>query len=72
LRSFGIKIGMIRTIKLEARIRELSRTFPIVPICPYWIERLLVVRRAIREQVGILYSRLLVIVENQDQKASAA
>ena len=36
LRNFGLKIGMIGTIKFEARIRELSRKFPI---WPYWSSR---------------------------------
>jgi hypothetical protein len=39
LRNFGLKVGMIETVKFEARIRELSRTFPIVPIWPYCSSR---------------------------------
>jgi hypothetical protein len=33
LRNFGLKVGMIGRVKFEARIRELSRNFPIWPYC---------------------------------------
>ena len=31
LRNFGLKVGMVGTVRFEARIRKLSRT------CPTWL-----------------------------------
>ncbi len=63
LRNFGLKVGMIGTVKFEARIRELAESLPDVAVL---VEPLLVVRRVLREQVGILHRRLLAIVRDDD------
>src|SRR3989441_5858716 len=63
LRNFGLKVGMIGTVKFEARIRELVESLPDLAVL---VEPLLIVRRAIREQVGILHRRLLAIVRDDD------
>jgi transposase len=51
------------TVKFEARIRELVGNLPDLAVL---VEPLLIVRRAIREQVGILHRRLLAIVRDDD------
>src|SRR6187397_2251633 len=61
LRNFGLKVGMVGTVKFEARIKELIENFPDLAVL---IEPLLVVRRVLREQIGILHRRLLVIVRD--------
>jgi transposase len=63
LRNFGLKVGMTGTVKFEARIRELVANLPDLAVL---VEPLLIVRRAIREQVGILHRRLLAIVRDDD------
>jgi transposase len=63
LRNFGLKVGMIGTVKFEARIRELVANLPDLAVL---VEPLLIVRKAIREQVGILHRRLLAIVRDDD------
>jgi transposase len=63
LRNFGLKVGMIGTVKFEARIGELVANLPDLAVL---VEPLLIVRRAIREQVGILHRRLLAIVRDDD------
>ena len=63
LRNFGLKVGMIGTVKFEARIKELVANLPDLAVL---VEPLLIVRRAIREQVGILHRRLLAIVRDDD------
>src|SRR6516165_3265197 len=63
LRNFGLKVGMIGTMKFEARIRELVERFPDLAVL---VEPLLIVRRVIREQLGILHRRLLAIVRDDD------
>jgi hypothetical protein len=63
LRNFGLKVGMVGTVKFEARIKELVENLPDVVVL---VEPLLVVRRALREQVGILHRRLLAIVRDDD------
>jgi transposase len=63
LRNFGLKVGMIGTVKFEARIRELVANLPDLAVL---VEPLLIVRRAIREQLGILHRRLLAIVRDDD------
>ena len=63
LRNFGLKVGMVGAVKFEARIRELVEDLPDLAIL---IEPLLVVRRVLREQVGILHRRLLAIVRDDD------
>jgi transposase len=63
LRNFGLKVGMIGTVKFEARIRELVANLPDLAVL---VEPLLVVRRVVREQIGILHRRLLAIVRDDD------
>src|SRR5262249_53235817 len=63
LRNFGLKVGMIGTVKFEARIRELVANLPDLAVL---VEPLLIVRRAIREQVSVLHRRLLALVRGDD------
>src|ERR1019366_9700217 len=63
LRNFGLKVGMVRTVKFETRIRELVANFPDIAAM---VEPLLVVRRALREQFSILHRRLLAIVRDDE------
>jgi transposase len=63
LRNFGLKVGAVGTVKFETRIRELVENFPDLTMM---VEPLLVVRRALREQIGILHHRLLAIVRDDD------
>jgi transposase len=63
LRNFGLKVGMVGTVKFEARIMELVENLPDLAVL---VEPLLVVRRVLREQIGILHSRLLTIVRDDD------
>jgi transposase len=55
LRNFGLKVGMVGTVKFEARIKELVEDLPDLAVL---VEPLLIVRRVLREQVGILTSPL--------------
>jgi transposase len=63
LRNFGLKVGMVGTVKFEARIRELVENLPDLAAL---VEPLLIVRRVVREQLGILHRRLLSIVRDDD------
>src|SRR3954464_2654443 len=68
LRNFGLKVGVAGKVKFEARIkkhasRSLSRTSPDLSML---VEPLLIVRRVLREQIGILHRRLLAIVRDDD------
>src|SRR5256714_4907911 len=63
LRNFGLRVGMVGTVKFEARIKELVETLPDVAVL---VEPLLVVRRVVREQLGILHRRLLTILRDDD------
>src|SRR5262249_25091835 len=63
LRNFGLKVGIVGTVKFEARIKELVANLPDVALL---VEPLLVVRRVLREQVGILHRRLLAVVRDDD------
>src|SRR3954451_18689642 len=63
LRNFGLKVGMVGMMKFEARIRELVQRLPDLAVL---VEPLLIVRRVIREQLGILHRRLLAIVRDDD------
>jgi transposase len=58
LRNFGLKVGMVGKAKFEVRIKEVVENLPDLAIL---IEPLLIVRRALREQVVILHRRLLAI-----------
>jgi len=61
LRNFGLKVGVVGAVRFEARIKELVENLPDLTAL---IEPLLVVRRVLREQLGILHHRLLVIVRD--------
>ena len=63
LRNFGLKVGRVGTAKFEARIKELVEDLPDLAAL---VEPLLVVRRVLREQIGILHRRLLAIVRDDD------
>ena len=63
LRNFGLKVGMVGTVKFEARIKELVENLPDVAVL---VGPLLVVRRVLREQIGILHRRLLAVVRGDD------
>src|SRR5476651_1917357 len=63
LRNFGLKVGMVGTVKFEARIQELVETFPDLSVL---VEPLLIVRRALREQIVILHRRWLAIVRDDE------
>jgi transposase len=52
LRNFGLKVGIVGKQKFEARIRELVENLPDLAVL---VEPLLVVRRALREQIAVLY-----------------
>ena len=49
LRNFGLKVGVVGTVKFEARVRELLENLPDVAEL---VEPLLIVRRVLREQLG--------------------
>ena len=63
LRNFGLKVGMAGKLKFEARIRELVESYPDLAV---FVEPLLVIRRVLREQLGILHRRLLAIVRDDE------
>ena len=63
LRNFGLKVGMMGTVKFEARIRELVENLPDLAEL---VEPLLIVRRALREQFVNLHRRLLAIVRDDE------
>jgi transposase len=63
LRNFGLKVGVVGTVKFEARIRELVENLPDVAVL---VEPLLTVRRVLREQITALHRRLLAIVRDDD------
>jgi len=63
LRNFGLKVGMVGTVKFETRIKELVENLPDLAVL---VEPMLVVRRVLREQIGILHRRLLAIVRDDE------
>jgi transposase len=63
LRNFGLKIGMVGTTKFEARIKELVDNVADVAVL---VEPLLVIRRALREQIDVLHRRVLTIVRDDE------
>src|SRR5277367_1980131 len=63
LRNFGLKVGVVGTVKFEARIKELVENLPDLAML---VEPLLIVRRVLREQIGILHRRLLAVVRDDD------
>ena len=58
LRNFGLKVGMIGKVNFEARIREVVENLPDLAVL---VEPLLVIRRVLREQIGILHRRLAIV-----------
>src|SRR6516162_9034527 len=63
LRNFGLKVGIVGTAKFEARIRELVENLPDLAVL---VEPLLIVRRVVREQLGILHRRVLAVVRDDE------
>jgi len=63
LRNFGLKVGMVGTIKFEARVKDLVDNFPDLATL---VQPLLVVRRVLREQISILHRRVLAIVRDDE------
>jgi transposase len=63
LRNFGLKVGMVGTVKFEARIKELIENLPDLAEL---VEPLLIGRRALREQFVILHGRLVAIVRDDE------
>ena len=63
LRNFGLKVGMVGATRFAARIKELVENFPDLAVL---VEPLLVVRRVLREQLGILHRRLLAVVRDDE------
>ena len=63
LRNFGLKVGMVGTVKFEARIRELVADHPDLATI---VEPLLIARRVLREQLGVLHRQLLEIVRHDE------
>ena len=61
LRNFGLKVGMVGTVRFEARIKELVENLPDLAVL---VEPMLIVRRTLREQFCILHRRLLAIVRD--------
>jgi len=61
LRNFGLKVGMVGAARFEARIKELIQNLPDLAVL---VEPLLVVRRVLRQQLGILHRRLLAVVRD--------
>ena len=63
MRNFGLKVGVVGKVKFESRIKELVEDLPDLVVL---VEPLLVVRRVLREQIGILHRRLLAIVRDDE------
>jgi transposase len=61
LRNFGLKVGQVGEAKFEARIRELIMDDPDLAEI---VEPVLVARRALREQLGVLHRQLLTLVRH--------
>ena len=62
LRNFG-QVGMVGKVKFEARIKELVESLPDLAEL---VEPLLIVLRALREQIVVLHRRLLAIVRDDE------
>jgi transposase len=63
LRNFGLKVGIVGTAKFEARIRELVVDYPDLAVIA---EPLLIARRVLREQFGVLHRRLRAVVREDE------
>jgi transposase len=62
LRNFGLKVGVVGTVKFEARVKELVENFPDLVAL---VEPLLV-RRVLREQISLLHRRVLAAVRDDE------
>ena len=56
-------MGIVGTLRFEARIQELVESLPDIAAL---VEPLLIVRRALREQIVILHRRLLAIARDDE------
>src|SRR3954453_8311011 len=63
LRNFGLKVGMVGTVKFDARIKELGENLPNMAVL---VEPMLIVQRVLREQIVILHRRLLAVVRDDE------
>jgi transposase len=63
LRNFGLKLGMVGAVKFEDRVRELLADHPDLAAI---VEPLLIARRVLREQLGVLHRQLLEIVRRDE------
>ena len=63
LRNFGLKVGVVGAVRFEARIKELVENLPDLAML---VEPLLVVRRVLRDQLGVLHRRLLGAVRDDE------
>src|SRR3974390_1184402 len=63
LRNFGLKVGMAGAVKFEARIKELVENQPDLAEL---VDPLLIVLRALRDQIVVLHRRLLAIVRDDE------
>lgn len=61
LRNFGLKVGKVKAVKLEARIRELIKGMPELAEV---IEPLLDARSKLRQHFDALHRKVLAIVRN--------
>ena len=61
LRNFGLKVGVVGTVKFEARIKELVEDIADLATL---VEPLLIVRRVLRDQIAVLHRRLLAVVRD--------
>ena len=62
LRNFGLKVGVVGEAKFEARIRELIKDDPDLAEI---VEPVLIARRTLRQQLGVLHRQLLELVRRQ-------
>jgi len=63
LRNFGLKVGMVGAARFEARIKELVENLPDLAAM---VEPLLVARRVLHEQMGVLHRRVLTVVRDDE------
>ena len=56
LRNFGLKVGMVGTVKFEVEVREPVADHPDLAAI---VEPLLIARRVLREQLGVLHRQCL-------------
>ena len=63
LRNFGLKVGIVGSAKFELRIRELVTNYSDLATI---VEPLLIARKVLRDQLGVLHRLLLAVVRNDD------